>query len=201
MRWKRGACGKFTIEARKIAVLRTFAQLYPSPNCGRSECVEVSAKLNGTSVARCNSVLHAKAAKTHSLSYANVVKTYQKGHSMQTREIPQTDWPRFIHSFSSRHQGWLVNVEVFGPNIGAQVQGTGLVLQGLTNESDAMNRNSIVIMAGNRIDDHVTHSINRPTQMSLEKTDNGMDAALCITAEDGTRTLLSFPSFTRNWRV
>ena len=120
---------------------------------------------------------------------------------MQTREIPRTDWPRFIHSFSSRHQGWLVNVEVFGPNIGAQVQGTGLVLQGLTNESDAMNRNSIVIMAGNRIDDHVTHSINRPTQMSLEKTDYGMDAALCITAEDGTRTLLTFPSFTRNWRM
>lgn len=120
---------------------------------------------------------------------------------MQTRDIPRTDWPAFINSFSSRHQGWVVDVEVFGPDIGAQVEGTGLVLQGLTNESDEMNRNSIVIMAGNRRDDHVTHSIDRPTEISLEKTDSGMDAALSIIGEDGTRTLLTFPSFRRNWRL
>ena len=120
---------------------------------------------------------------------------------MQTREIPQSEWPRFLTSFSSRHQGWVVDLEVFGPEIGAQVEGTGLVLQGLTDEWDEMNRSAIVIMAGNRRDNHVTHAINRPTEISLEKTDSGMDAALVITGEDGTRTLLTFPSFTRNWRM
>jgi hypothetical protein len=120
---------------------------------------------------------------------------------MQTREIPKGEWPAFLNSFSSRHQGWVVDVEVFGPDIGAQVEGTGLVLQGLTDEWDQENRNAIVIMAGNRRDDHVTHSINRPTEISLEKTDSGMDAALVITGEDGTRTLLTFPSFARNWRM
>lgn len=120
---------------------------------------------------------------------------------MQTREIPKSEWPAFINSFSSRHEGWLVNVEVFGPDIGAQVEGTGLVLQGLINEWDQMKRNTIVIMAGNRRDDHVTHSINRPREISLERTDSGLDAALSITDEDGTRTLLTFPSFCRNWRM
>ena len=120
---------------------------------------------------------------------------------MQTREIPRSEWPAFIKSFSSRHQGWVVDVEVFGPDIGAQVEGTGLVLQGLINERDEVDRNTIVIMAGNRSDDHVTHSINHPREVSLEKTDSGMDAALSITGEDGTRTLVTFPSFTRNWRM
>lgn len=119
---------------------------------------------------------------------------------MQTREIPKTDWPKFINSFSSRHEGWVVDVEVFGSDIGAQVEGRGLVLQGLTNEWDKSDRNSIVIMAGTRRD-HVTHSINQPTEISLERTDSGMDAALSIIGEDGTRTLLTFPSFRREWRI
>jgi hypothetical protein len=120
---------------------------------------------------------------------------------MQTRDIPRSEWPAFINSFSSRHQGWVVDVEVFGPDIGAQVEGKGLVLTGLTDEWDQMNRNSIVIMAGNRRDDHVTRSINDPREISLEKTDSGMDAALSIVGEDGIRTLLSFPSFQRDWRM
>jgi hypothetical protein len=120
---------------------------------------------------------------------------------MQTRDIPRNEWPTFINSFSSRHQGWVVDVEVFGPDIGAQVEGKGLVLQGLIDEWDEMNRNSIVIMAGNRRDDHVTRLINKPTEISLEKTDSGMDAALSIIGEDGTRTLLTFPSFQREWRM
>jgi hypothetical protein len=120
---------------------------------------------------------------------------------MQTREIPKSEWPRFLNSFSSRHQGWVVDVEVFGPGIGAQVEGTGLVLQGLTDDWDEMKQHRIVIMAGNRRDDHVTHAISGPKEISLERTESGIDAALSIMSEDGNRTLLTFPSFARSWRV
>src|SRR5688500_20392484 len=96
---------------------------------------------------------------------------------MQTREIPRSEWPAFINSFSSRHQGWVVDVEVFGPDIGGQVEGKGLVLQGVTDAWDEMSRNSIVIMAGNRRVDHVPHSINHPTESSLNKTDSRTHAA------------------------
>lgn len=109
---------------------------------------------------------------------------------MQTRQIPKTEWPAFLNSFSSRHTGWLMNLEVFGPDIGAQIEGKWLVFEGLTD--DRMHGDKIMIMAGNNPDDHVTHSITRPTEIHLEKTDTGEDATLSITADDGNRTLLNF---------
>ena len=111
---------------------------------------------------------------------------------MQTRQIPKSEWPAFLNSFSSRHQGWLVNLEVFGPDIGAQVEGTRLMLEGLTGEWNEPKGNTIAIMAGEKPDDHVTHSISRPTEISIEKTDSGEDAVLSIKGEDGTRTLITF---------
>ena len=111
---------------------------------------------------------------------------------MQTRQIPQSEWPVFLNSFNSRHQGWLMNLEVFGPDIGAQVEGSLLVLEGLTDEYDEKHGNTIMIMAGYRPADHVTHSISRATEISLEKTDSGEDAGLSIKGEDGNRTLLTF---------
>jgi hypothetical protein len=111
---------------------------------------------------------------------------------MQTRQIPQSEWPGFLNSFNSRHQGWLMNLEVFGPDIGAQVEGSLLVLEGLADEYDERHGNTIMIMTGEKPADHVTHSIAGVTEISLEKTEFGEDAALSIKGEDGNRTLLIF---------
>lgn len=108
---------------------------------------------------------------------------------MQTRQIPKSEWPAFLKSFSSRNQGCLVNLEVFGSDIGAQVEGTKLVFEGLTN--DEIHGKTLTIMAGNKADAHVTHSVSEPIEISLEKTDTGEDAALSIRGEDGNRTLLT----------
>ena len=112
---------------------------------------------------------------------------------MQTRDIPKNEWPVFLNRFSGRHQGWVINLEIFGSDIGAQVEGNNLVLEGLTGEWSQINGSTITIMAGARPDNHVTHSISRPTELSVETTDTGEDVALSIKAEDGTRTLLTFP--------
>lgn len=111
---------------------------------------------------------------------------------MLTRQIPQSEWPVFLNSFSSRHQGWLMNLEVFGLEIGSQVEGAWLVLEGLTDEYDERRGNTIMIMAGDKAAAHVTHAISRATEISLEKTDTGEDAVLSIKGEDGNRTLLTF---------
>ena len=111
---------------------------------------------------------------------------------MKTRQIPISEWPVFLDNFSSRHQGWLVKLEIFNPDIGAQVEETGLALQGLTDEWDEVKGNTIIIMAGDEPDDHVTHSISSPTEVSLEQTDDGVDDALSIKSADGTTALLSF---------
>ena len=111
---------------------------------------------------------------------------------MQTRQIPKNEWPAFFDRFSRQHQGWLVKLEILNPDLGAQIEEKGLVLAGLTDEWDEAGRNTIMIMAGNEPDDHVTHSIASPTEVSLEQTDEGADAALSIKSADGTTALLSF---------
>lgn len=111
---------------------------------------------------------------------------------MQTKQIPKNEWPSFLDRFSRQYEGWLVNLEVFNPEIGAQVEETGLALEGLTDEWDEVKGNTIMIMAGNTPDNHITHSINRPTEISVEQTDEGADAALSIKSADGTIALLSF---------
>ena len=41
---------------------------------------------------------------------------------MKTQEIPKNEWTGFFDSFSRKHEGWLVNLEIFGPDIGAQIE-------------------------------------------------------------------------------
>lgn len=113
---------------------------------------------------------------------------------MQTREIPKNEWTKFFDSFSRKHEGWLVNLEIFGPEIGAQVEQREMALEGIIDESDEVEGNTIIIMTGVKPDDHITHSITHPTAVSLEQTDEGADAALAIKSNDGTTTLLRFRS-------
>jgi hypothetical protein len=113
---------------------------------------------------------------------------------MKTKEIPKNEWPEFFDSFSRQHEGWLVTLEIFGTDIGAQVEERELAFEGIVDEWDEVQGNEIVIMIGAKSDDHITHSISRPTQVSLEQTDEGTDAALAIKSGDGTTTLLRFRS-------
>lgn len=113
---------------------------------------------------------------------------------MQTKEIPESEWTGFFASFSRQHEGWLVSVEIFGSEIGAQVEQRQVVLEGITDEWNEVEGNTIMIMTGAKPDDHVTHSITHPTAVSLEQTDEGADAALAIQSNDGATTLLRFRS-------
>jgi len=111
---------------------------------------------------------------------------------MRTKEIPRNEWPAFFDSFSRQHEGWLVNLEILAPEIGAQLEEHDLAFEGITGEET--NGNAITIMAGLEPDDHITHSITDPTQVSLEQTDEGADAALAIKGADGVTALLRFRS-------
>jgi Family of unknown function (DUF5335) len=113
---------------------------------------------------------------------------------MKTREIARDKWPEFFDHFSRQHEGWLATLEIFGSEIGAQVEERELAFEGIVDEWDQVQGNEIVIMIGAKADDHISHSISRPTQVSLEQTDEGADAALAIKAADGTTALLRFRS-------
>lgn len=113
---------------------------------------------------------------------------------MQTRQIERSQWPAFFDSFSRQHEGWLASLEILGPDLGAQIEEHELPFEGITDESDETEGNTIMIMAGGKADDHVTHSISRPIEVSLEQTDEGADATLAIKSEDGVTALLRFRS-------
>jgi len=76
---------------------------------------------------------------------------------------------------------------MFGPEIGSQVEVRELALEGITGEWDETEGNRIMIMTGVKPDDHITHSVAHSTQVVLEQTDEGADAA--IKSEDGITTL------------
>ena len=109
---------------------------------------------------------------------------------MITREIPREEWAAFFDSFSRRHEGWRVTLEVLGPDIGAQKEARELPLGGITAELNGKDR--IDVMVGERADDHITHSISQPTHVRLEETDGGVHQALEIESSGAPTVLLRF---------
>jgi hypothetical protein len=113
---------------------------------------------------------------------------------MPTREIPRDEWTTFLDTFSRQHEGWLATLEVFATDIGAQQEASDLPLEGITATSTDDESQSIAINLGKTPEDHVTHTINKPTRIWLEQTLLGANAALEIESADQVKTLLRFRS-------
>jgi Family of unknown function (DUF5335) len=113
---------------------------------------------------------------------------------MKTKKIPKSEWPEFFDSFSRQHEGWLATLEILAIDIGAQVQERELAFEGIVDESNEALGNQIIIMMGVKPDDHITHTVAGPIDVSLEQTDEGADVALAIKSVDGVTALLKFRS-------
>jgi hypothetical protein len=111
---------------------------------------------------------------------------------MSTREIHRDEWVAFFDGFNRQHSGWLVSIEVFGADMGAQIEASELPLQGVVAETHEAGREAISIMAGEEPAEHMTHRIDAPTHVRLLATGEGADAALEIESADGVRTLVRF---------
>ena len=111
---------------------------------------------------------------------------------MRTREIPRDEWLSFFDEFSRQHEGWLVTVEVLAGESGAQLEAHDLPLVGITTDSHG-NSETIAIIVGQTIDDHVTHTISEPAQVWLEETDEGAHQALQIESAN-EKTIIRFRS-------
>ena len=118
---------------------------------------------------------------------------------MKTITIARNEWPSFFDAFSRRHEGWLVTLEVFQPEIGAQVEERDLALEGVTAELGNGNgdKDRIEIMIGGKAHQHVTHTVLNPVQVSLEHTEDGANHALAIKSADHAMTLMCFRSALR----
>ena len=110
----------------------------------------------------------------------------------KTREIPSAEWPAFLDAFSRLHQGWRTRVEVLGREFGAQEETGHLPLMGIATDARDPRRQRITITLGRSPDDHVSHAVDRPSKIFVERTDEGADQALEIESANGTTTLLRF---------
>jgi len=112
---------------------------------------------------------------------------------MQTVEIPRADWRVKLDEFSVAHRGWRVSLEVLDDEAGAQPEIDDLPLVGVTAEERTGNP-EIVISAGARGPDQVTHVIHEPTRVQLEQNDEGADVALEIESSDNAKAIMRFMS-------
>ena len=112
---------------------------------------------------------------------------------MATEEIPREQWAAFFDGFSRRHQGWLVTVEVLGPDVGDQVEARELPLEGITAELRDPGQDEIEIFVGTRPDSHVSHRVIAPEKVYLKRSEEGADEALEIASKE-MAALLRFRS-------
>lgn len=107
-----------------------------------------------------------------------------------TTEILHDDWASELDQFSAVHRGWLVEVEWESPVMGAQPEIVDVPLISLS--YDAQARGAIRLSAGRTPLDSVTHVIDGPRRVWIERTPEGADVALAIETGDGSREILRF---------
>ena len=61
------------------------------------------------------------------------------------REVPRGEWAEFPDGFSRQHESWLVTVEVFGEEVGAQVEAGASGRSALTEFDDILRSAEITI--------------------------------------------------------
>jgi hypothetical protein len=106
---------------------------------------------------------------------------------MSTVEIPRTEWTHFFHELSALHAGWRCKLEILGNSLGAQVESQGLPLAGI--DADDGGHTRITVALGTRPDAHLTHVIDAPEHVWLQRSDASEDEVIEIESAD-VRTLL-----------
>ena len=110
---------------------------------------------------------------------------------MSDREIPLEQWIKFFDDFSKQHEGWIVNWEVLGADIGDQLKTTRLPLVGVS--ADVKGRvPRIDVIVGGRLDAHVTQIIEAPKRVWFKPPERPGHEAIEIECDDGRVTLLTF---------
>jgi hypothetical protein len=77
---------------------------------------------------------------------------------MRTIEIPRNTWVEWLDAFSIAHEGWLVSLAVFGPELGAQPEIVNLPLIGVS--ADRIDDDATVsVSVARSVEQHFTHVI------------------------------------------
>ena len=110
---------------------------------------------------------------------------------MLQTEIPRQEWGSTLRRFSEIHEGWLASVEVCSPEMGSLPEIMNLPLLGVSFETN--HHTTVFISAGPSYEYHVTHAVQQPTRIWLERADDGRDVGLEVEAQGVTTVVRVTP--------
>lgn len=114
---------------------------------------------------------------------------------MRNRLVPKSEWFQFFDEFSRRHQGRPATVHVFSPRFGSQVEARNMPLMGVVSRADT--KGAISIHLGSAPPrSNIEHEIEEPRQVWVELSEEGIEEALEVESQDGTKTVVQFPTRT-----
>jgi hypothetical protein len=114
-----------------------------------------------------------------------------EGKTMHTHEIPKQDWRSTFDELSLTHAGAVVSVEILSPVSGADFEVLELPLTGMSLDRRGREAALAITMARGA-QTHVTHVIERPMRIFIERTDDERDVSLQVIEADGTKTVVRF---------
>ncbi|HTY42474.1 MAG TPA: DUF5335 family protein [Thermoanaerobaculia bacterium] len=107
---------------------------------------------------------------------------------MKTTAVVPYEWAVYFDEFSRRHRGWLVQLTILDPKLGAQVEARDVALQGIV--ADPRVR-EVTFLLGEPAQ-LAEHAVRRVARAWVELGDDDTVEAVQIEADDGTRAILQF---------
>jgi hypothetical protein len=105
-----------------------------------------------------------------------------------TRQVPQDQWRKVLDDLSRVHAGATVRLQVLDDQ-GLKVYGDALRLVGLASDGLAGRESiSAILEAGPNV--HLTHVVDRPCAMHVERQWEPRTANIQVTEDDGRRTVI-----------
>ena len=108
-----------------------------------------------------------------------------------TEEIPHDSWAAYFADLVEHHAGWLATIEVMQEELGDQVLIESKPLHGIWLEPRGSEEGDILIATGDSPEVDLLHHVDRPHKVLVADIKPGVQKAIEIESEDGTRTLIS----------
>jgi nucleotide-binding universal stress UspA family protein len=113
----------------------------------------------------------------------------RRAASMTVAPVARHQWRPLLDHMSGEHQGCLTTVTIIDKEMSAMPQATALPLTGIVVDRSGGQLDTIELILGDREQSHLTHVIDRPTELRVERLWLN-SVRLLISDASGTATLV-----------
>ena len=120
----------------------------------------------------------------------------RRAASITAVAIPRDQWRTVLDRLNDEHRGGLTTVTIIDREMSAMPETTALPLTGVVVDRSAAGPETIELILGDREQSHLTHVIDRPTELRLERLWLN-SVRLLISDASGTATLVEIAAVPR----